>query len=284
LNFLRQFIENVKDMIMSSLIGDSLDEEPSLKGEELAAFNEESLKLIKSTPFEEKFAMSLAAPFRDLFINTDTYSSGIRKSRKKYDAIYPLHLYILDGGVKTKRELNSRKKCLKALFNVETPEELISCIAINSEKALQMAGRSDARIRSPFKESFSRRLEGVKIDPQRRKSASTLFSFTAFAATLGYDARYLDKEESMQLLKNINLAVRSMYSYSESWFDFSQGFLEKESMSMILHYPSFRRHLARTMNYLLHSSVSPWNNIQFYVPKVIENESKLFAGKKRRPH
>jgi hypothetical protein len=223
-------------------------------------------------PYEEKFALCLAAPFRiTLFYDWYTvWKDDDWESRELYHC--PLHLYTFGDGVDvTKKDIKNITEYIRRDLGIRDRESAVRAVrgmlrAAGISTADELFGPG-AKGKNPSEDYsvFADLLENAEDDMQsdmRTPIAMLLCAMIALALTAGAEACYITKDEAMETLRDVNRFVRGQFAEGEGWPDYARAFLQGESYAE-LNKPKGRKLLHQFVGCLLDRPGSPWNNVPF---------------------
>jgi hypothetical protein len=239
--------------------------EAQAQGEKEAA-KQAAQSEIERVPYEEKFGMCLAAPFR-ITVFYDWYT--IWKDDDEDDLLYPLHLYTFGSGVDIKPEdVKNLKKNIKASFGIKDRKTAIVSIRGLLAAIGVSAGDSQVFHATDAEECEESALEGLLNNPDLDPESTfciriLLCSMIAFAVTSAADAGYLEKGEVIEALASVNRYVRDLLPREDdNWEVFAKAFLFGEEEAG-LNNDKGRKLLHKFVSYLQGKEGSPWNNVPF---------------------
>jgi hypothetical protein len=223
-------------------------------------------------PYEEKFALCLAAPFR-VTLFYDWYSVWKDDDWELSDQYHcPRHLYTFGDGVDvTKKEIKNIADDIRRDLGVKDRESAVCAV----RGMLRVLGISttgelfdpDAKNGNSPKEhsvfaDLLENAEGAEQSDMRISITMLLCAMLAFALTAGAEAGYITKDEAMEALRDVNRFVRGQFAEGAGWPDYARAFLQGESYAE-LNKPKGRKILRQFVGYLLSKPGSPWNNVPF---------------------
>ena len=203
---------------------------------------EELLLELQNIPYEEQFAMGIAAPFRVAFWG-DWYT--VFDEPDRYNDLYPLHLFTFAReGLMADKEKKRLKKALKRDFAVE-----------NSKGCYLMF--------EDWWKTITDGREGSEACPQ--EVIMWLLSTLAYAVTSSADVGYISKEDAIPWLNRIS---EFLYRYDDNfrtenpWHTFGMFVLMGDDM-LGVNKGGHGKMLEQYIGYLKTKPGSPWNLVPF---------------------
>lgn len=204
---------------------------------------EDFLLKLKDIPYEEQFAMSIAAPFRVAFFQ-DWFT--VFDEPDRYNDLYPLHLFAFGReGIITEKEKKQLKKALKRDFDVK-----------NSADCNQMI--------EGWWEAFT--------DENKKGTPETdiwLLSALAYAVVSYADVGYISREDALLWLNRISDTWRSYSNNIKTenpWHTFGMFLLIGDDM-LGINKGGHEKALEKYIGYLITKPGSPWRLVPFNRPE-----------------
>ncbi len=205
---------------------------------------------IETIPYEEKFYLAIAAPFR-VTVFQDWFS--VFKNNTDYDDHYPLHLYTFgDARVITQQNKNDLSDVLKRDFNITDRDSALKTVAAFL-KPFSICNKLTEYQSNDF-EDMKKSLELLsRYDMQSTQAVTCCIA--AHILTASTDVGYLDKSFSKDVLADVMELIKANFS---SWQSFSDCFLQGETL-LKLNKGLGKKLLIKYVNYLREKKGSPWN-------------------------
>jgi hypothetical protein len=243
INFLKELISSFKEGVAEGK--KELAQESAQKETEINA----DKKIIDAVSDREKFGTALGAPFRivvfgdwfTLFNSTDD------------DELYPVHLYKFGEYPKLEKHKGEFINLLRRDFDIT---DRTSCIEVLASY-FDLAGIDKSE--TTLNGTNSGKIDVQMWHPEKEGIKALMCAVLSHIITASADVGYLEKDEALDILGNVNRYAKKYY---KDWETFSEEFITGES-NVGLNNIAGKSVLKKYIGYLKAKKGSPWNNISW---------------------
>lgn len=206
---------------------------------------DEFLLKLKEIPYEEQFALSIAAPFRAGFFGD--WFTVFDDEPNRYDDLYPLHLFAFGReGLMTEKDKKRLKKALKRDFDVKD--------SASSYQMIEEWWRWEAF------ENWQKENKEYPVEVHIWRLSALAYAVTSFA-----DVGYISKGDAMPWLNKISARWRlygDNIKTENPWISFGMFLLIGDDM-LEINKGSHGKALEKYIGYLNTKPGSPWILVPF---------------------
>jgi hypothetical protein len=235
---------------------------------ERAAQEENRLRIL-AIPYPEKFAVSIAAPFRAVYLSG--WSPVFENNESDGRVTWPLSLYSFgEANSITEEKRKALKELIARDFDITSQDSATKSIA-----SLLLAGNISTKLEKYADEesqTFNAFLTALReaaevhsnhalavVIAEERSLKALLCCMAAYAITSSVDCGYLEKSLALELLGDVTTYVKADFT---GWKNYSDEFLTGEKSSK-LNNAVGRRFLVKYVEYLHKKPGSPWRNVEW---------------------
>jgi hypothetical protein len=249
-----------------------LAEEQSKKEQTDKSKAQALIELINGTPYEEKFGLALAAPFRAVYFR-DWFTLFNDDDK---DEEYPRHLFSISGSDTLENEDENRqmlRKLIERDFGIvdEQSAKLVTmemfasgriptCTDLSlSEDEINAAINASDSVARQADVIYDNDLYG---DDERKDALTLRTGMTAHAVCASANVGYITMEEAVSLLTDLGVFIKDLYGAEGTWEEYGKRFIDGNEVLQINNKKGMKQ-LCSIIEKLNKKMTSPWQLVPF---------------------